>query len=257
MIAGGIVSLADRIWQNQLVEHGRELIFLVLAGFLLSFLFIRMSTRLMRNPRVPWWPGSVVSESGLHVHHLVFGIITMMLAGAIGFADRGQTALSEVAAFGFGIGIGLTIDEFALWLHLDDVYWSEEGRRSIDATVILAVVLGMIMFGVRPFEVVSDSPEALAFSLVLAGLVIWWVLICIWKDRVLHALLGFFFWPFAAYGAARLGKPGSRWAKKHYGDRRPEKQARAEVRFHPGRRTDRFKERFRDAVGGGLGHQDG
>lgn len=254
--AASIGSLIDRFWHEQLVGHGRELIFLVLAGFLLSFLFIRASTRLMRSPKVPWWPGSIVSESGLHVHHLVFGIVTMMLAGAIGFADQGKTLLSPFAAFGFGVGIGLTIDEFALWLHLDDVYWSEEGRRSIDATVILAVVLGMIMFGVRPFEVVADTPEALVLSIVLAALVILWVFICIWKDRILHALIGFFFWPVAAYGAARLGKPNSRWARKRYGDRNPGKQARAERRFRPGRRTDRFKEKFRDIVGGGISDDD-
>lgn len=252
MTVASLGSGIERFWQVQLVENHRELVFLVLVGFLLSFLFIRASTRLMRSPRVPWWPGSIVSEGGLHVHHLVFGIITMMLAGVLGFADHGKTALSLFAAFGFGVGIGLTIDEFALWLHLDDVYWSEEGRRSIDATVILAVILGMILLGVRPFEVVADSPEALVASVFLAGLVLWWVFVCVMKDRILHAVLGFFFWPVAAYGAARLGKPRSRWAKKHYGDRRPKKQARAERRFRPGRRTDRFKEWFRDAVGGGL-----
>lgn len=250
MTTASIGSLVSQFWQDQLTEHHRELIFLVLVGFLLSFLFIRASTRLMRNPKVPWWPGSIVSDSGLHVHHLVFGIITMMLAGAIGFADQGKTLLSEFAAFGFGVGIGLTIDEFALWLHLDDVYWSEEGRRSIDATVILAVVLAMIMFGVRPFEVIADTPEALVFSIVVAGLVVWWVVVCVLKDRILHAVVGFFFWPVAAYGAVRLAKPGSRWAKRRYGTRHPAKQARAEWRFRPGRRTDRFKEKFRDIAGG-------
>lgn len=256
MILAGIGSAIDSFWQDQLVDHNRELIFLVLVGFLLSFVFIRASTRLMRSPKVPWWPGSIVSESGLHVHHLVFGIVTMMVAGAIGFADGENSVLSGFAAFGFGVGMGLTIDEFALWLHLDDVYWSEEGRRSIDATVIMVVILAMIMFGVRPFEVISDSPEALALSFGVMALVIWWVAICVLKERYLHALLGFFIWPFAAYGAARLGKPGSRWAKKRYGERRPAKQLRAERRFHSGRRTDRFKEKFRDLVGGGLGTPD-
>ncbi|MCO5316453.1 MAG: hypothetical protein M9938_09880 [Solirubrobacterales bacterium] len=256
MKVASLGSAASQFWNDQLVEHQRELVFLVLVGFLVSFIAIRASTRLMRSPKVPWWPGSIVSDSGLHVHHLVFGIITMMLSGALGFADQGESALSLFAAFGFGVGIGLTIDEFALWLHLDDVYWSEEGRRSIDATVIIAVFLGMVLLGVRPFEVVSDSPEALVASLLLAGMVIWWAVICVLKDRILHALLGFFIWPFGAYGAARLAKPNSRWAKKRYGERNPGKQARAEKRFRPGRRTDRFKEWFRDLVGGGLSDAD-
>jgi len=245
-------SVVVEFWQDQLVEHDREAVFLVLLGFLLSFTFIRLSTRLMRSPRVPWWPGSIVSESGVHLHHLVFGIVTMMVAGVIGFADHGQTDWFLVAAAAFGVGIGLTIDEFALWVHLEDVYWAEEGRRSIDATVITALSLALIMFGVRPFEILSDSPEALAGSMIAVALVLGGVIVCVLKDRFLHAVVGFFVWPVALYGAIRLGKPSSRWAKKRYGERRPGKQARAERRFRPDRRTERFKEWFRTIVGGGI-----
>lgn len=250
--AGILGSMFTDFWQDQLVEHGREAVFLVLLGFLLSFGFIRLSTRLMRSPRVPWWPGSIVSESGVHLHHLVFGIVTMMVAGTIGFADHGETGWFLVAAAAFGVGIGLTIDEFALWVHLEDVYWAEEGRRSIDATVITALSLALIMFGIRPFEILSDSPEALVASGITALLVMVSVVVCVLKDRFLHAVVGFFIWPIALYGAVRLAKPGSRWAKKRYGSRRPRKQERAERRFRPDRRTDRFKEWFRTMVGGGV-----
>ncbi len=82
--------LAD-FWNDQIVAEEKQGLFLVLVGFLLSFAFIRMSTRLMRSPRVPWWPGSVVSESGVHLHHLVFGIVTMMIAGAVGFTVLGDS----------------------------------------------------------------------------------------------------------------------------------------------------------------------
>jgi hypothetical protein len=100
-------SIFTDFW-DQLVEHDEQGLFLVLVGFILSFAFIRMSTRLMRSPRVPWWPGSVVSESGVHVHHLVFGIVTMMVAGTVGFAAVGANPLTEICAFAFGIGAGLT-----------------------------------------------------------------------------------------------------------------------------------------------------
>ena len=115
---------------NRIAEHELQGLYLVLIGFLLSFGFIRMSTRLMRSPRVPWWPGSIVSDSGVHLHHLVFGIVTMMIAGAGGFAAFGNSPWTELCAFAFGIGAGLTIDEFALWVYLDDVYWAKEGRSS-------------------------------------------------------------------------------------------------------------------------------
>ena len=47
----------------------------------------------MRSPKVPWWPGSVVSDSGVHLHHLVFGIVTMMIAGTLGFVAFGEQPL--------------------------------------------------------------------------------------------------------------------------------------------------------------------
>src|SRR5215210_6083005 len=126
-------SFISDFWNDQLVAHDRQWVFLVLLGLLGSFGFIRMSTRLMRSPRVPWWRGSVVSESGVHVHHLVFGIVMMMLAGTISFAGFATDPIYAICALVFGIGMGLTIDEFALWVYLEDVYWKEQGRSSIDA----------------------------------------------------------------------------------------------------------------------------
>ena len=76
------------------------------------------------------------------------------------------------------------------------------------------------------------------------------VLIALLKGRVLHATIGFFFVPIAIYATCRIGKPHSPWARHRYGDRRPKKQAKAEDRFAPTRRTERFKEAFRDVVGG-------
>ncbi|HMX72092.1 MAG TPA: hypothetical protein PKA56_10110 [Solirubrobacterales bacterium] len=249
-------SIFSRFWHDQIETNHQEAIFLLFVGFLLSFAFIRMSTRLMRSPKVPWWPGSIVSEGGLHVHHHVFGIVLMMISGAIAFAlDGGGTAFN-LCGLAFGVGIGLTIDEFALWLHLEDVYWSEEGRRSIDATVLTALVLALLMFGVRPFEIGSDSIGVLIGSIITALFVFLVVAICFLKERVMHAFVGFFVWPVALYGACRLGKPGSPWAKRRYSERNPSKQKRAEARFRPGRRTDRFKEKFRDLVGGGLIHPE-
>ncbi len=144
-------SIFTDFW-NGLVEHDEQGLFLVLAGFILSFAFIRMSTRLMRSPKVPWWPGSVVSESGVHLHHLVFGIVTMMAAGTLGFSTLGASPWFEICAFAFGVGAGLTIDEFALWVYLDDVYWAEEGRSSIDATVIAAAGMVLLLLGFTPFD---------------------------------------------------------------------------------------------------------
>ena len=241
-------SFITEFWENQLVEHERQHVFLVLVGFIGSFAFIRMSTRLMRSPKVPWWPGSV-STGGVHVHHLVFGIIAMMIAGTLGFAAAGHSPTTEICALLFGIGIGLTIDEFALWVYLDDVYWAEEGRSSIDATVIAAALMGLVVLGVNPLDTGTESEGWLA--LIVSGLLLVLVVsICFFKGRRLHGIIGFFVFPIALYGACRLGKPRSAWARRRYGERRPKKQARAEERFPPDRRTERFKNAFRDVVGG-------
>lgn len=242
-------SIVSEFWNEHILAHDRQGVFLVLVGFILSFAFIRMSTRLMRSPKVPWWPGSVVSDSGVHLHHLVFGIVTMMTAGTLGFAALGHSPYAEICAFLFGVGAGLTIDEFALWVYLDDVYWAHEGRSSIDATVIAAALMGLVVLGVNPLDVGSES-EGIAALISSALLLVVVVGTCFLKGRNLHGTIGFFLFPIALYGACRIGKPDSAWARRHYGERRPKKQAKAEKRFPPNRRTDRVKEAFRDIVGG-------
>jgi len=242
-------SIFTDFW-NHLVEHDEQGLFLVLAGFVLSFAFIRMSTRLMRSPRVPWWPGSIVSDSGVHLHHLVFGIVTMMIAGALGFAALGHSPWAEICAFGFGLGAGLTIDEFALWVYLDDVYWAEEGRSSIDAMVIAAAGMVLILLGFTPFSFDTGSPVQVIGSLLGAIFVFGMAAICFAKQRLWHGAVGFFVLPLAIYGAARLGKPGSAWARRRYCEHDPARQSRAERRFPPDRRTERVKSAFRDIVGG-------
>jgi hypothetical protein len=243
-------TILSDFWNDQILAEEKQGLFLVLVGFVLSFAFIRMSTRLMRSPRVPWWPGSVVSESGVHLHHLVFGIVTMMISGSVGFAVLGDSPWLEICAFAFGVGAGLTIDEFALWVYLDDVYWAEEGRVSIDATVIAAATMGLILIGATPFTFetgsVDQTIESIAGALVVLGL----VAICFGKQRLLHGAVGFFVLPVAIYGAARIGKPGSPWARRRYGERNPGRQAKAEIRFRADRHTERFKNAFRDIVGG-------
>jgi hypothetical protein len=242
-------SILSTFWGN-LEENHEQGVFLVLVGFIASFAFIRMSTRIIRSESVSWWPGNVESESGVHVHHLVFGIVTMMIAGTLAFAADGRTPYTEICALAFGVGVGLTIDEFALWVHLEDVYWAKEGRSSIDATVIAAAAMGLIVLGANPLTIDSGSPAVVITSILATLFVFVMVAFCFLKGRILHGVVGFFVFPVAIYGASRIGKPSSSWARRRYGERRPKKQAKAEDRFRPERRTERFKEAFRDIVGG-------
>jgi hypothetical protein len=224
-------------------------VLLLFVSFLVSFLFIRTSARLMRSPKVPWWPGSVTTEGGLHIHHMVFGIVLMLIGGTLGFALTKQAPWIELSAVAFGIGAGLTFDEFALWVHLEDVYWSEEGRQSVDAAIVAIAFVGLVLTGAVSTSLDSSSPGLLAATIAFLVIEIVTSVIAFSKFRLLHGMFGIVFWPLGIWGASRLAKPNSPWAKRFYGERRPEKQARAEARYGH-RRIDRFKDRMRDAIGG-------
>ena len=134
---------------------------ILLVCMLLSFGFIRFSTRMIRA-EVSWWPGNV-TPGGLHIHHLVFGIVLMMLSGFISFAVQPESPWFEVTAGVFGVGMGLTLDEFALWLLLEDVYWTPQGRLSVHAALLFGSLLAVLAGGGRFFH------AAVRESLLLLG----------------------------------------------------------------------------------------
>ena len=142
--------------------------FVLLVAFLLSFLFIRTSARLIRSPKVTWWPGSVTTSSGLHLHHLVWGIVLLLFTGFLSFVTAARSPWEEILAALFGIGAGLTLDEFALWIHLRDVYWAEEGRSSFDAVVVAAVLGGLIVVGAAPFDLSHNTSPIQTIVIVIA-----------------------------------------------------------------------------------------
>lgn len=217
---------------------------ILLASLLLSFLFIRTSARLMRSPKVSWWPGSVKTEGGLHVHHLVFGIVLMLLAG-FALALQPSSPWLEIAAAAFGIGAGLTLDEYALWLHLEDVYWAEEGRRSVDAVVIAAVIGGLLLMGFLPFSTGSGAPTIVLSVLVTLA----FSTVAVLKGKIFMGVAGMMLFPIGIIGATRLAKPGSPWARRRY-QPGSSKLARATERYE--RHTRRYQ-RFQDRVAGAPG----
>jgi hypothetical protein len=194
---------------------GQRAGFVLLTSFLITFLFIRTSARLMRNPKISWWPGSVTTESGLHLHHLVWGIVLLLLSGFLGYALNPASPWNEILAATFGIGAGLTLDEFALWVYLKDVYWADEGRSSFDAVVVAAVLGGLIVLGLAPFDLHNETGSigsvifAVTVDVLLAA-------IAIVKGKPLLGLIGIFIPPFSLLGAVRLASPGSAWARRLY-----------------------------------------
>ncbi|HYU20941.1 MAG TPA: hypothetical protein VEQ11_19815 [Chloroflexota bacterium] len=128
----------------------RERLFLSSVGFLLTFAAVRVITHAIRAGIGPFRD---VAAGGTHIHHLVWGILLLLVVGYLWLiqADLGATRLaarlSGLTALLYGIGAALTLDEFALWLNLEDVYWEREGRESIDAVVLFGAVLSVGLWG--------------------------------------------------------------------------------------------------------------
>lgn len=229
-------------------EPERASAVLVLVAFLVTFAFIRTSARLMRSPKVPWWPGSVTTESGLHIHHLVWGIWLMIICGFLAFATDLGSPWWQVISIGFGIGIGLTLDEFALWLHLDDVYWSEAGRSSVDAAILAAVLGLLVVLGLRPFGL--DETGSLVGAIATALINITFAAITFFKGRIFLGAIALFVPIVGIWCACRLAKPGSPWAHKRYVGKHADKMARAEQRWNPGKRSAEVGRKLQDIIGG-------
>jgi hypothetical protein len=216
---------------------------LILLGcMLLSFGFIRFSTRMIRA-EVSWWPGNV-TPGGLHIHHLVFGIVMMMVAGFGAFAVQPDSPWFEIIAGVFGAGMGLTLDEFALWLHLEDVYWAEEGRSSIDAVIFAAIIAGGYVVGFVPLDAGGGGSAAAIAATVAVNLAIC-VLVAL-KGKISAAVIGMFIPPVAYVSAIRLARPGSFWARRRYAEG-SDKLVKARERKE---RHDRRVRRFQDLIGG-------
>lgn len=214
------------------VTSGRGAAFIVLVAFLISFLAIRTSARLTRS--VSWWPGGVKS-GGVHLHHLVWGICLMLLAGFLAFAAPMHGPWWHIDAALFGIGAGFTLDEFALWVRLEDVYWSEQGRSSVDAVVVAFAFAALIVVGTKPFGL--DDPGSVWGTVGALVLVLAVVVLSAAKGHVFLAVTGVFIPILALVGAVTLAHPHSIWARRFYG---PHKLERAWRRYAPGSRLERM-----------------
>jgi hypothetical protein len=203
----------------------------MLAAFLITFLVTRVITRLIRAGRGPFRDTTV---GGVHVHHQVYGIFLLLGTGTVELAYRPASPWFEVTAVLFGVGAALTLDEFALWLRLDDVYWGPEGRRSVDAVLIALVVGALLLVGFSPFDDDASGNRVVASVVLVVNLV--FVLTAILKGRTLLGVLGVFVPLLALVAAFRLARPRSPWARRFYGAG-SRRLARARRRFPEGRRT--------------------
>lgn len=207
-------------FQHAVVETGRLPLASCLAAMIVTFALIRVSVRLIRA-EVRWWFRNV-NVGGLHVHHAAWGIVLMLVGGMAGLAmPAGLLAWRALAGALFGVGAALVLDEFSLILHLRDVYWTQEGRLSVDAVFVAVAFAGLILLGFHPIVIAdlttsNDEPAALGGGLALAGANLALAVVTMLKGKLWTGLVGLFIPVLLIVGAVRLARPESPWSRWRY-----------------------------------------
>lgn len=211
-----------------------------LVAFILTFFVTRIVVRYIRrnadSERPPrWWQPRNMGHGSLHIHHMVIGVVLVMVSGVtmVTLAVNGGVPEFTVAAVFFGIGAALVLDEFALILHLSDVYWAEDGRTSVDAVFAAVAVAGLLILGFNPlsfFDIgIWREDQTLAMRALVIGVAVLTLLLAVvvlLKGKVWTGLVGMFITPLLFVGAIRLSRPHAPWARWRY-TRHPRKMHRA------------------------------
>jgi hypothetical protein len=150
---GNKLSPADHLrhaYHDHFGAHRRERQFLSTSAFFTTFAITRAITHAIKAGKGPFH--NIGGDGGTHVHHMTFGIISNLLVGylwvlQVGTQRRPSPRASRITSLVYGAGAALTLDEFALWLNLEDDYWTGKGRESIDAVVLFGSLLSIGALG--------------------------------------------------------------------------------------------------------------
>jgi hypothetical protein len=179
----------------------------------------------------------------VHIHHVTFGVVLVLLSGLtlVTLSIDGQELEFALAATLFGIGAALVLDEYALILHLSDVYWEEDGRASVDAVFAAVAVAGLLIMGLHPlmfFLPVWHDADTVALRAAVGGalaLTLPLAVVVLLKGKLWTGLLGMFIVVLLVVGAIRLSRPHAPWARWRY-TTQPDKMRRALQRERTWRR---------------------
>ncbi len=214
-------------WQRDVIDTGKQPLALCAIAFLVTFLVTRRIVR-----KIKAGEGNLRDNvvGGVHIHHAVPGLVLMVVSGltALGAQSAGWRS---VAGVGFGIGLALVLDEFALILHLEDVYWAEQGRTSVNAVLLVGGAMLLVLLGASPANVNDPSVGNGIFFVVAVNLA--FVAVCFMKGKLGTGVIGIVV-PFVALvGSFRLARPHSAWATRRYreGSHKLEKATARDAKF--------------------------
>lgn len=238
-------------WYRNVLEPGKLPLLLALSAFVVAFAVTRVITRMIRAGKGPF---RNVTPGGLHVHHAVPGVILMTVGGFTGIAAAGGPGWgAAVAAVLFGMGTGLVLDEFALILHLSDVYWTKQGTISIEVVIMTAALASLLLCGFLPLGVDGLTPDEernrlTAVAAVAANLL--FAVVALVKGKPRMAVLGAVVPLIAMVAAVRLARPTSPWARRLYGGRAKARARAIKRAYHHDRRWNGLRRRVDYLIGG-------
>lgn len=236
------------IWTGNVDSASKLPLLLCMIAFIATFVITRIIVRMIRAGRGPFTDNSV---GGVHIHHVVPGLILMIVGGILAIGGIGS-GWDNTAGVIFGMGLALVLDEFALVLHLQDVYWEEEGRLSVDVVFVLAGVMFLLLIAGSPFGINVERGQSnlrlVALFVIAVNLTM--SAICAAKGKLGTAVVGLAIPMFAYIGAIRIARPDSPWAKRGYAKHphRMETSKKREAEFDAHWRTKISK--FQDFVAG-------
>jgi hypothetical protein len=229
-----------RWWYEDVVEPGKLPLLLLTFAFVVTFVITRIIVRAIRAGKGPFKDNSV---GGIHVHHVVPGLVLMVLGGVV-LAGAQTEGWRVIAAVVFGIGLALVLDEFALILHLEDVYWEQEGRMSVDVVFVLLSILVLSLLVGSPVGIDDQTGEEVGTRIgvmVSLALSVGFAVLAAMKGKYVCAVIGIFIWLVAFVAAIRVARPNSWWARKRYRDDPAKRQLSEE-------REARFSARYRSRI---------
>ncbi len=142
------IAQVPRLYREHLSDCRRERQFLSAGSFFVTFSAVRAITHSIRAGIGPF---RNITPGGRHIHHMTFGIAGLLAVGYLWMLElgigTGHRSGSRATSIAYGAGAALTLDEFALWLNLQDDYWTTEGRESIDAVILFGALLTTGVFG--------------------------------------------------------------------------------------------------------------